>query len=137
MNESSPIKDRRSRRLPVLLIATLEVAGGPAPVKLRNLSEGGALVEADRLPLEGCTTYFERNELRLKGRVMWVQGRYAGVAFNERLEPNQVLRNVPRPRARVNVRFRRPGLACRPLTAVERRMIERWMDLSPAIWVGD
>ena len=137
MEESSPTKDRRSRRLPVLLVATLDVAGGPVPVKLRNLSEGGALVEADRLPLEGCTTYFQRNELRLKSQVMWVQGRYAGVAFKERLKPEQVLRNVPRPKPRMKIRFRRPGLACRPLTIVERRMIESWMDLSPAIWVGD
>jgi len=121
------MKNRRSRRSPVLLAATVEVLGRPVPVKLRNLSEEGALVEGDRLPLEGSTTYFERNELRLKGRVVWVQGRYAGVAFNEALKPEQVLRNVPTPKPRPQVDFKRPGLACRPLSDYERRMVEQWL----------
>lgn len=109
----------------------VEVAGRAVPVKLRNLSEEGALVEADRLPLEGSTTYFQRNELRLKSKVVWVQGRYAGVAFDEQLKPEQVLRNVPAPKPRAQVEFKRPGFACRPLTDYERRMVEHWMDVSP------
>lgn len=131
MDESSAIKNRRSRRSPVLLAASLEVSGRPIPVKLRNLSEEGALVEGDRLPVEGSTTHFHRNDLRLKSQVVWVQGRYAGVAFDERLRPEQVLRNVPSPKPRAEVKFKRPGFACRPLSDYERRMVERWMDLSP------
>ncbi|HEX5257250.1 MAG TPA: PilZ domain-containing protein [Sphingomicrobium sp.] len=137
MDESSMMKNRRSRRSPMLLAATLEVAGGPIPVKLRNLSEEGALVEGDRLPLEGSTTFFQRNELSLKGRVVWVQGRYAGVAFDEPLRPEQVLRNVPAPKPRAQLDFKRPGLACRPLTDYERRMLERWMVSSPIGSPGD
>jgi len=137
MDQSSAIKNRRSRRSPVLLAATIEVAGRRVPVKLRNLSEEGALVEADRLPLEGSTTFFERNELRLKSQIVWVQGRYAGVAFDEPLKPEQVLRNVPTPRPRAQVEFKRPGFACRPLTDYERRMVERWMDLSSARTAGN
>lgn len=132
MDESSMMKNRRSRRSPVLLAATVEVAGAPVAVKLRNLSEQGALIEGERLPLEGSTTYFQRNELRLRGRVIWVQGRYAGIAFDEPLKPEQVLRNVPPPKPKTSVEFRRPGLACRPLSAYERKMLERWM-ASPAI----
>src|SRR5690348_15104888 len=100
MDQSSMMKNRKSRRSPVLLAATLELLGRPVPVKLRNLSEEGALVEGDRLPLEGSTTFFERNELRLKSRVVWVQGRFAGVAFDEELKAEQVLRNVPAPKPR-------------------------------------
>jgi len=123
--------NRRSRRSPVLLAAALELAGRTVPVKLRNLSEEGALVEGDDLPVEGSTTYFHRNELRLEGKVIWVQGRYAGVAFKERLAPEQVLRNVPKPKLRTATEFKRPGFACRPLTDYERRMVEQWMDLPP------
>lgn len=123
--------DRRSRRSPVLLAATVEVAGANVPVKLRNLSEQGALVEGDQLPVEGSTTCFQRNDLRLQSKVVWVQGRYAGVAFDEPLAPEQVLRNVPRPRAPTQIEFKRPGFACRPLTEFERRMVEQWMDLPP------
>ena len=131
------MKDRRSRRSPVLLAATIEVAGRPVSVKLRNLSEEGALIEGERLPLEGSTTFFERNELRLRSRVVWVHGRYAGVAFDRPLKPEQVLRNIPKPKPKAQGDFKRPGLACRPLSDYERKMLERWMTASPVSKLGE
>jgi hypothetical protein len=131
MDESTMTHNRRSRRSPVLLAASVEVDGVVVPVKLRNLSEEGALIEGEQLPPEDSVTFFERNELRLKSRVVWVQGRYAGVAFARPLKQSEVLRNVPQPRQLVNPDFRRPGLACRPLTEDERSMVERWMTQSP------
>jgi len=137
MDESSMSQNRRSRRSPVFLAATIEVAGTPQAVKLRNLSEEGALVQGERLPLEGTTTFFQRNDLRVKSRVVWVHGEFAGVAFARPLKSEEVLRNVPQPRARINADFRRPGLACRPLTADERQMVEKWMVASPFGAIGD
>jgi hypothetical protein len=137
MEQSSSSQNRRSRRAPVFLAASVEVGGVPETVKLRNLSEEGALIEGERLPLEGTTTFFHRNELRLKSRVVWVQGRFAGVAFARPLKAEEVLRNVPRPRQQIQADFRRPGLACRPLTAEERRMVEKWMVASPHGSVGE
>jgi hypothetical protein len=137
MDESGTPQNRQSRRAPVLLAATIEVAGVPEPVKLRNLSEQGALIEGDRLPPEGSISFFQRNELRLKGRVVWVHGRYAGVAFARALRPEEVLRHVPKPRPKVQQDFRRPGLACRPLSAYERKMLERWMTASPVGSLGE
>jgi len=130
-------QNRKSRRSPVYLAASVEIAGALQPVKLRNLSEEGALIESERLPLEGTTTFFERNELRLKSRVIWVEGRYAGIAFARPLRQEEVLRHVPQPRQLVQGDFRRPGLACRPLTQHERKMIEKWMVASPAGSLGD
>jgi len=137
MDQSSSIQNRRSRRSPVFLAATVEVAGVPQPVKLRNLSEEGALIEGEHLPLEGTTTFFQRNDLRIKSRVIWVLGTYAGVAFARQLRSDEVLRNVPRPRQRQDADFRRPGLACRPLTDKERHMVEKWMVSSPMGSPGD
>jgi len=137
MDQSSTAQNRRSRRSPVLLAASIEVAGVAQTVRLRNLSEEGALIEGERLPLEGTTTFFQRNELRLKSRVIWVEGRYAGVAFARTLKPEEVLRHVPQPRQRVERDFRRPGLACRPLTADERKMVEKWMVSSPTGALGE
>ena len=131
------MKDRRSRRSPVLLAASVEIAGEPVPVKLRNLSEEGALIEGERLPIQGSSTFFKLNDLRLRGRVVWVEGRYAGVAFEQALKPEQVLRNVPTPRPKASLDFRRPGLACRPLSAYERRMLEQWMAGSPMDSLGE
>lgn len=137
MDESSMSQNRRSRRSPVFLAASVEVAGVPQPVKLRNLSEEGALIEGERLPLEGTTTFFQRNELRLKSRVVWVHGSYAGVAFARPLKSEEVLRNVPQPRQKIDPDFRRPGLACRPLTDQERKMVEKWMVSSPTGALGE
>jgi PilZ domain len=139
MDESSMIANRRSRRSPVLLAASIEVDGASIAVKLRNLSEEGALIEADDLPKEGSSACFVRNDLRIKGRVVWVHGRYAGIAFDRPLNPDQVLRNIgkPRPKPAVEQDFRRPGLACRPLTDYERTMLERWMTASPVGKLGD
>lgn len=130
-------QNRRSRRAPVLLAASVEVAGVPHRVNLRNLSSDGALIEGDDLPIEGSTAFFRRNDLRLKSQVVWVQGRFAGLAFARKLEPEEVLRNVPKPRPRMQPEFRRPGLACRPLSAEERRMVETWMSPSPVTSPGD
>jgi hypothetical protein len=131
MDESIMSQNRRSRRSPVLLAASVEVDGVVVPVKLRNLSEEGALIEGEQLPPEDSVTFFERNDLRLKSRVVWVQGRYAGVAFARPLKQAEVLRNVPQPKQLVHGDFRRPGLACRPLSDEERSMVERWMTQSP------
>ena len=127
MDESSISQNRRSRRSPVLLTATIYVLGIPVTVKLRNLSEQGALIESDRLPAEGTETYFERNDMRLKSRIVWVQGKYAGVAFNTPLKREEVLRQIPAPKQKMQPDFRRPGLACRPLSAHERSMVETWL----------
>jgi PilZ domain len=137
MDESAMIKNRGSRRSPVLLTATVEIGGTPVPVKLRNLSEQGALIEGDRLPDEGSMTFFERKELRLKSRVVWVQGRYAGVAFARTLQSEEVLRHVPQPKPRAPQDFRRPGLSCRPLSDYERKMLETWMTSSPVATLGE
>ena len=137
MDESSINQNRRSRRAPVLLAASVEVAGVPHRVNLRNLSSEGALIEGEQLPIEVSTTFFVRNDLRLKSKVIWVQGRFAGLAFARALGPEEVLRNVPKPRPRMQPEFRRPGLACRPLTPDERRMVERWMTASPVSSPGD
>jgi len=133
MDESSITQNRRSRRSPVLLTATIYVGGVPADVKLRNLSEQGALIESDRLPAEGSETIFERKDLRLKSRVVWVEGRYAGVAFDVPLKREEVLRHVPTPKRKSGIpgEFRRPGFACQPLSEYERQNLERWLATAP------
>ena len=106
-------------------------------MKLRNLSERGALIEGERLPLEGSSALFERNDLRIKSRVVWVEGRYAGVAFDTPLKTEDVLRNIPKPKAKAQQDFRRPGLACRPLSDYERQMLDKWMTSSPVATLGE
>jgi hypothetical protein len=137
MDESSITHNRSSRRSPVLLAARIEVEGVSVAVKLRNLSEKGVLIEGDRLPAEGSDTWFERNDLRLSSRVVWVQGKYAGVAFDTPLNAEEVLRQIPQPKPKAQNDFRRPGFTCRPLTDYERQMLATWMASAQIGLIGD
>jgi hypothetical protein len=133
MDQSSAAQNRKSRRSPVLLTATIEVRGTQLPVKLRNLSEEGALIEGAPLPPEGTETVFERKDMRLNGRIVWVEGKYAGVAFDRALNRDEMLRQVPvpEPKRQPPVEFRRPGFTCRPLSDYERKNLERWLATAP------
>jgi hypothetical protein len=137
MDQSGTMQNRRSRRAPVLLTASIDVRGVPTAVKLRNLSATGALIEGGCLPEAGVTTYFTRNELHLRCQVMWVEGRYAGIRFNRELAPDEVLRYIPPARERFQPDFKRPGLRCKPLTQGERKMIDAWIATAPRDPLGE
>lgn len=126
MDESDNTQNRRTRRSNVLMAASIESSGTAMPVRLRNLSAEGALVEGDSLPIEGSSVLFRKNELRLPGNVAWVKGKRAGIAFDEKLDPETVLRHVPSPRPRAQAEFRRPGLTNHALSAGEQQLVERW-----------
>ena len=128
MDESSTSQNRRSRRSNVLMSATIELSGVSLPVKLRNLSAEGALIEGENLPVEGAELLFRKAELSLPARIAWVDANRAGVAFGEPLRPEQLLRHVPkpRPRAQASPEYRRPGFGARPLTEDERNLAWAW-----------
>lgn len=127
MDHSTPDQNRKSRRSQVLLTATLEHGGSKQSVKLRNLSSEGALVENDKLPIEGTTVVFCRNDLCTRGRVVWVNGGYAGIAFDAKLDPAEVLRHIPAPRPKIQPRYWRPGLTARNMNEDQRRLAESWV----------
>lgn len=97
------------------------------PVKLRNLSADGALVEAPLLPTAESKIVFHRKDLCVRGKVAWVAGNHAGVEFNRKLDPEQVLRHVPPPRPKHQLDFKRPGFNVREFSPEQRKLIERWM----------
>jgi hypothetical protein len=137
MDQSNLTQNRRSNRSPVLLSAKLSLGGEELSVILRNLSSEGALVEGAQLPVEGSATVFKRNELSVAGRVVWVERRFAGIAFDRKLEPSELLRQVPKPRQKFDPQFRRPGLTCRPLSDADRKMLEMWATSAPVARPGD
>lgn len=137
MDESSVNQNRRSNRSPVLLSAKVDFGGTEVAVILRNLSTEGALIEGSSLPGEGAPTTFKRNDLCVTGQIVWVEGRYAGLKFDRKLDREELLRQVPRPRARFEQHFRRPGLTCQPLSESDRRMLEVWASAAPVARPGD
>jgi hypothetical protein len=127
MDESAQTQNRRHRRSNVMLKATLETPGESVPVMLRNLSQEGALIKGEELPDQGSRVLFHRDGLSVPSRIAWSHCGHAGVAFDFPLFPKEMLRHVPeRQQKAVLPIVRRPGLACKPLTAAERSMIERW-----------
>jgi PilZ domain len=120
-------KRRRSPRSKVLLSATLEWQGCTLTVTLRNLSELGALVEAGGQVVPGCRVIFRRKDLHVEGRIAWVRGTLAGIAFEQPLNADVLLQHIPTPvrRAVDESLYRRPGLRTAGLCAEERSWVEQ------------
>jgi hypothetical protein len=69
-------------RTNLFLAATLYPAGeGALPVKVRNLSPTGAMVEAATLPANGAAVRLRRGALHIAGGVVWSAGKRCGLAF--------------------------------------------------------
>ena len=127
MDESGITQNRRARRSHVLMAASIEADGVTVAVKLRNLSPEGALVEAAQLPPVGCSVIFRKKELNLAGRVAWVTAGRAGIAFNTRLDPEAVMRHVPRNKPQPRLDFRRPRIKASDLSPGERKVAQDWI----------
>lgn len=119
------------------MAASVEFAGASVPVKLRNLSKDGALVEAVTLPPVGTPVRFSKGELALSGHVAWEAGKRAGIAFDCPLDPEMVLRHVPQPNPRPSQEYRRPGLRGQQLSPGERKLGEDWIFGIPLPRLGD
>lgn len=127
MDQSGPVQNRRSRRSNLLMLATIELSGRAVSVKLRNLSADGARVEGDNLPVEGTHLLFRKDDLVTDARVIWADGKQAGLRFAEKLDPVDMLNHVPQTRRRIQADFRGPALSARELTAVERELAAQWL----------
>ena len=109
MDESSNSQNRRSRRSTLWMAASLEHEGGLTPVRLRNLSAQGALVEGEHGLVPGAEVVFRKKDLAVAGRIAWVDGCRAGIAFAMDLDPEIVLHHVPAPKPRCDTTYKRPG----------------------------
>lgn len=78
---------------------------------------------------ENCELLFCRNDLQVPGRVAWVRGRFAGIAFSEPLDRKVVLRHVPVAAARAAPAqlFRRPSVKRHEMSDEDSRWVDGWM----------
>lgn len=84
MNALSTIPiDRRAERTHLFLVATLAFGRASTPVRVRNLSATGALVEGADLPSLGTAIILRRGALEAVGSVVWTEPGKAGLAFRE------------------------------------------------------
>jgi hypothetical protein len=137
MDESETTQNRRTRRSHVLMAASIEAGDSTVRVTLRNLSSLGALVEGKDLPPVDSVVVFRKKELALHGRVAWVTGGRAGIAFDTKLDPEAVLRHVPPTRPPAKLDFRRPRIRASELSAGERKVAQDWIWGDPIQNLGD
>lgn len=82
---AAPI-DRRAERVHLFLVATLYFGRMSNPVRVRNLSATGALVEGASLPQFGETVILRRGALEAHGTVIWSGSGKAGLKFSGLVE---------------------------------------------------
>lgn len=73
---------RAAARSNVFLAATLVAAGKSFSVRVRNISQGGALIDGSDLPAAGMEVILRRGSLRAPAEVAWSELRHCGVRFN-------------------------------------------------------
>jgi hypothetical protein len=76
------VEDRASPRTNLLLAANAEVGGRILPVRIRNLSETGAMLEGAGLPDAGMKLVLARGDLHVSAVVAWAAGGRRGVRFD-------------------------------------------------------
>ena len=83
---------RREDRVSLFVMANLHAEARGGPVKLRNISPGGALIEGEVLPRRGSAVALCKGELTVPGAVVWRNANRAGLSF---ASPTDVSRWLP------------------------------------------
>lgn len=94
---------RRAPRKSMFVMATLYAATGSAPVKVRDMSAGGALIEGGVIPPAGTKVRLCRGSLSVTGTIAWFKEARAGLSFDSSVSPDQWLpAGPPAPQLRVD-----------------------------------
>lgn len=72
----------RAPRKNIFLAASIVAGALKADVRIRNMSEGGAMIEGSVLPSTGCPLVLKRAEIEIGGMVVWSQAGRCGVRFD-------------------------------------------------------
>ena len=81
---------RAGERHRTLLCATIATTTNQYPIKLRDLSADGAMIEGDRIPHPGTDILIRRGALEMLATVIWVKDHRAGLKFEESLSDGEV-----------------------------------------------
>lgn len=79
----SGAEHRAARRTNLMLAAEIELNGRWTPIRIRNLSETGALIEGGALPDKGSTLVLHRAPFHIGATVAWSGGARCGIHFDE------------------------------------------------------
>jgi hypothetical protein len=94
---------RSEARSNVFLAATLQAGAESRPVRIRNISPKGALIDGADLPSPGTRVRLLRGQLSALGELTWCKGIQAGLTFDGRVDVDSwVDRRGPRGQQRVD-----------------------------------
>lgn len=119
MNAEAKIVEikRQAQRDSLFLSATLQVLGLAAPitVRVRNLSNGGMMIDGHALLIPGQSVETELRGIGpVTGMIAWVEAGRAGVAFDDMVDPKMARSQPAAPDATImkapKIHNRRPGL---------------------------
>ena len=88
---AQPQYQRREERVELHVMASLHAGTSGGPVRLRNISSEGALIESDDLPMVGDSVELRRGALTVAGKVIWRDQQRAGLLFAGRTDVSQWL----------------------------------------------
>lgn len=82
----SDIDHRSQSRSNVFLSATLVAGAAALPVRVRNMSRHGALLDGGSLPPAGARIRLVRGELSADGEIAWQRDSQAGISFSGEID---------------------------------------------------
>ena len=107
-------QQRAELRSNMFVAAVLCCGQNSVPARIRNMSRGGALIEAAAIPAEGSPVRLTRGSLSADGKVAWRHGNRAGIRFEAEIAASDWLPgNRPSGQQRVDAIIH----ACRTGTA--------------------
>lgn len=93
--KAAPALDHRSEgRSNVFLTATLQAGGRSSPVRIRNISARGALVDGPALPPVGTAVRLVRGSLSAVGQLAWTGAGQGGLTFDATIDVADWVRRI-------------------------------------------
>jgi hypothetical protein len=118
---------RGSKRARVLLAAKVHAGAAEMDVRLRDLSQKGALIEGKGIPPAGTEIVFCRGSICVPARVAWTADGRAGLEFAYQIDETEVLVQLKRTTTDQNTpRFRRPRLSGEDMSEQEKQLARLW-----------
>lgn len=91
--EDNAPHQRSESRNNLFVVAALSSASASGPVRIRNMSPHGALIEGPVLPPKGTSVRLSRGSLSVTGHIVWRRDNRAGVRFDSAISVGEWLPN--------------------------------------------